>query len=395
MLQDNKIYSASYDHYCKAFYLFIVLFMLSCSENENNTKDEEDEIDAILYNKKYSNPLCLSNEQNTFVVENSYSLAERKIEYNCFLSPDSRVLFTTTMGGIACIIDVAKKNVEIDGKIYKVDCLDSGCNITISFEKTYQQQKVQVSTANNESEIVLTNDGEGGVGKGSVNKSLSLFEMPHGNYKLLLLSGGSILVNSIKISTPHKKLNLLIYGDSITETEMYYPSNLFPYSWVQLLCKSIPRTMSSAISGYTIKEIVERMKAELPFLDVKYVMITIGTNGGNTVDNLSEMIEYIQSQGMTPILNHIPCNESGTQVDVNKIIDIIRIKYGITGADFDFATSIDGFGAVLENKTMFWEDYGPEYKLFSHDYWHHPNEEGSKRMFDRIISDLPWLFNLK
>jgi len=58
---------------------------------------------------------------------------------------------------------------------------------------------------------------------------------------------------------------------------------------------------------------LERIKA-------KYVLVTIGSNGGNTEDNLSELVEYILLQGSIPILNNIPCNESGTQQEANRLI---------------------------------------------------------------------------
>src|SRR3546814_1832044 len=63
-------------------------------------------------------------------------------------------------------------------------------------------------------------------------------------------------------------------------------------------------------------------------------MVTIGTNGGNTEENLSELVEYIQSQGAIPILNNIPCNESGTQIPINAVIEKVRQKYGINGCKF-------------------------------------------------------------
>lgn len=376
---------------CK--FLTIVTLLCSCSDIEDNVN--EDNLEGVLYYwENRDDPICISSENNTLLVENNYSLAERKIEYKCKLSPDSRILITTTIRGINCILDVKNKRIEIDGEKYNAENLVSGHDITFTFEKSYQKQKVQVCSIKGTHEIVLINDGEGGVGKGKVNNSTSEYQMPHGYYKLQLLSGGNIYIESVKVTTPLKELTLLIYGDSITETEVYYPTNLFAYSWVQLLVKAIPQTLSSSLSGCTIKEIMERMKSELPFLDVKYVMITIGTNGGNTVENLSEMVEYIQSLGITPILNHIPCNESGTQVDVNRMIDKIRTKYRISGADFDLATSIGGDGKIFDSTTMFWEDYGPDYILLNHDYWHHPNEKGSYKMFEIICSDLPWLFKI-
>ena len=71
--------------------------------------------------------------------------------------------------------------------------------------------------------------------------------------------------------------------------------------------------MSSGRRG-TITMVLDYIKNELPYIDAKYVMVTIGTNGGNTEKNLTELVHYIREQGAIPILNNIPCNESGTQI---------------------------------------------------------------------------------
>ena len=385
-------------HYRAVFFASLAsFFILSCTDNHDNLSDNESQVnetanEGVLYEKLFSPSYFISKPQDGFVTEKSYSLAKRKIEYVCSFAYNTKVQFSTTKRGISCIVDVANKTLEIDGHVYNVDNLKSGSDISITFEKSYQTQIVSVNSEDDKTEILLNNDGEGGVGKGSVNTSTSQYPMPHGYYKMELLSGDGVYLKKVRVTTPAKKIYLLIYGDSITETETYYPNQLFHFSWPQLIIESIPETLTSAILGCKISDIMQRMESELPSLDVKYVMITIGTNGGNTIENMSSMIEYILSLGITPILNHIPCNESNSQLEVNKMIDEIRKKYGIFGADFDLATSLNGDGVELDKSTMFWEDYGPEYKRYSHDYWHHPNELGSKKMIERIKKDLPWIF---
>ena len=71
--------------------------------------------------------------------------------------------------------------------------------------------------------------------------------------------------------------------------------------------------MSSGRGGGTSNTLLEYIVNELPYIKAEYVMVTIGTNGGNTLDNLSQLMEYIRSRGATPILDNTPCNESGTQ----------------------------------------------------------------------------------
>lgn len=382
-------------NYSISIYTLLLLSLLSCSTNSDILSDSESHVkeanEGVLYETIFSPPFIISKPQDEFVINNLYSLAERKIEYVCSFSRNTKAKFLTTKRGVSCIVDTANKTLEIDGVVYSAENLECECDISITFEKSYQTQVVKVDSGDIITEIKLNNDGEGGVGKGAVNSSPLLYPMPHGCYKMELLSGG-LSLKKVRITTPSKQIYLIIYGDSITETESYYPNQLFPFSWPQLLIESIPGSITSAISGCKVSDIMKRIESELPYLDVKYVMITIGTNGGNTIESLSSMIEYILSLGITPILNHIPCNESSTQVEVNMIIDEVRKKYGLSGADFDIVTSINGDGVELDKSTMFWEDYGPDYKRYNHDYWHHPNEKGSRKMFERIKTDLPWLF---
>lgn len=376
--------------------LLLLFLLISCSTNIDDLPDSEshdEEVnEGVLYENIFNPPHLITKPLDGFETDCCYSLAKRKIEYICSFSKNAMVRFYTTKRGVCCIVDVENKTLEIDGSVYVVKNMKYGCDISISFEKSYQTQIVRVDSGDKITEILLNNDGEGGVGKGAVNTSPSLYPMPHGYYKMELMSGNGVYLKKVRITTPSKKLFLIAYGDSITETEAYYPNQLFSFSWPQLLIESIPNSISSAVLGCKISDIMKRMESELPHLDVKYVMITIGTNGGNTIDNLSSMIEYILSIGITPILNHIPCNESNTQLEVNGMIDYIRNKYRLFGADFDIATSVNGDGVELDKSTMFWEDYGPEYKRYSHDYWHHPNKNGSKKMFEQIKNDLPWLF---
>jgi hypothetical protein len=145
--------------------------------------------------------------------------------------------------------------------------------------------------------------------------------------------------------------------------------------------------MSSGRGGTTIKELLERIKNELPYIKANYVMVTIGTNGGNTEENLSELIEYILANGSVPILNNIPCNESGTQAKENALIEKIRHKYHIKGCRFDLATSLAHDGKEVDTSAMYFEDYNWG-KIY-----HHPNVKGSLLMFTRTLVDIHGIYD--
>lgn len=237
------------------------------------------------------------------------------------------------------------------------------------------------------SSIERTFDGEGGNGAGSINPTPTIISLLHDKHSIYLSAGDFMEVKQFTVLAGKKDVDLIAYGDSISEPEFYYPSAEFSKSWIQLMKSEIESRGGKAIisgrSSTNITQLLDRIKNELPFIRAKFVMITIGTNGGNSEANLSELIEYIFAQNSIPILNNIPCNESGTQVADNILIEKIRQKYGIEGTKFDIPTSINYDGLNVDNSTMFQEN-GTIY--------HHPNVKGAKLMQWRTKIDVPYIY---
>lgn len=183
---------------------------------------------------------------------------------------------------------------------------------------------------------------------------------------------------------------MLIYGDSISQPEGYFPTADFPESWTQMIINRLKgNAMSSGRGGGTVTMVLDYIKNELPYIEAKYVMVTIGTNGGNTEDNLTELVNYIRGQGAIPILNNIPCNESGTQIENNRLMEKVRKKLAIKGCKFDLPTSINGDGKEVNKSLMYWEDYSNSYGW---QVYHHPNEKGGKKMYERTLTDIPEIY---
>ena len=210
------------------------------------------------------------------------------------------------------------------------------------------------------------------------------------HYCFGLMSGAPFTIKSIEVDALKKSVRLLMYGASISQPEGYFPAATFHESWTQRVISALDgNAMSSGRGGCTINDVLVYIKNELPFVDAEYVMITIGTNGGNTEENLTELMNYIISQGSIPILNNIPCNESGTQVGTNAVIAAVREKMGLNGCLFDLATSLDGDGLTVDKSMMFWEDYSGSYGW---QIWHHPNSKGGEAMFLRTQTDTPEIY---
>ena len=363
---------------------------------------------AILYNQTFSpgksypelteSNLKLSqqglelNEKGKWIQLNKYySIANRLIRYHVKLGADAEMSFKSHEGDFNASIDMSSKQIQI-GKspmiFQNVDFLDSNHEYLVEIVRDNQYSGMRIIDlfTGKSTELFGNMDGQGGVGRG-VEHSGKYMGLQHDYYCFGLTKGTSAFVKQIIVESKYSELTLLIYGDSITEPEGYFPSKDFPDSWTQLIINRVQgKAMSSGRGGTTIQQVLERIKNELPFVKAKYVMVTIGTNGGNTEDNLSELMTYIKSQGAIPILNNIPANESNTHIDANVLIEKVRQKFNIKGAKFDVATSANFDGKAVEQSTMYFEDYDWG-KIY-----HHPNVKGSKLMFLRTLIDVPEIY---
>jgi len=320
-----------------------------------------------------------------------YSLAARTIRYHARFSADSKAVFQSDQGDFKAYIDMVEKSISMETnpiKEMKVPFLDAEHEYIIEIEHNYQSAKLRIIDlyTGDEAEIFATNDGTGGSGRGAIGKGFHV-GLQHDYYCFGLASGNEILIKQITVLSHHSDLTLLMYGDSITEPEGYFPTADFPKAWTQLIINDVKgKAMASGRGGTTVNEILVRIKNELPYVKAKYVMVTIGTNTGNTEENLSELIEYIQKQGSIPILNNIPANERGTHVPFNMLIEKVRQKYGIKGCKFDLATTINFDGKEVDKSTMYYED------LDWGQIYHHPNVKGSRLMYLRTLLDVPEIY---
>ena len=322
-----------------------------------------------------------------------YSLGERMFRYHVKFADNAKAIFQSNTGDFKFNIDVSNNTIAIETSPIiskKVDFINSKDEFLVEIYHKYQSVKVRIVNVftGEAEEINALNDGPGGHGIGVINSGF-MVGMQHDYYCFGLTQGDYLLIRQITVLSLKNNLTLLMYGDSITEPESYFPANVFSKSWTQLIMQNARgESISSGRGGCTIIEVLLRIKNELPFLKTKYVLVTIGTNGGNTFENLCELIEFIISQNSIPILNNIPCNESRTQIENNKLIEKVRQKYNINGIRFDLATALDHDGLIVDQSTMFYEDYTGSWGQI----YHHPNVFGSTRMYIRAQIDAPEIF---
>ncbi|MDR1156565.1 MAG: alpha/beta hydrolase, partial [Bacteroidales bacterium] len=251
--------------------------------------------------------LHITGTADVVKLDKFYALAERMVQYRVRLSADARAVFRSSDNGFAAYVDVPNRRVSIATNPVTeetVDFLQGGREYTVEIYHIYQQAKVRIVDvlSGAEAEIIAVNDGSGGVGAGMVNQGFEV-GMQYDHYCFGLAAGTSMLVKQIAVYALKGKVKLLLYGDSITQPEAYFPTAGFPQAWTQCIIGRLNgNAMSSGRGGGTIATVLEYIKNELPYIRAQYVMVTIGTNGGNTEANLGELVEYIRAQGAIPIL---------------------------------------------------------------------------------------------
>lgn len=338
--------------------------------------------------------LIITGTGNTVKLDKFYAVAERKVEYRIRLSADAKAVFHSSERDFNAYIDIPNKKITIATHPVTektVGFLQEDRDYIVEVYHIYQEAKLRITDAQTgqTAEITAVNDGQGGAGKGVLQPGFGV-GMQWDYYCFGLAGGTSMLVKRITVYALKKKVKLLMYGDSITQPEGYFPTKDFPLAWTQQVIGRLKgNAMSSGRGGAQIDMVMNYIKNELPYIDAEYVMITIGTNGGNTEAKLKQLVNYIKSRGAIPLLNNIPANESGTQVSENNLIAKVRNDLNIKGCRFDLPTSLAGDGKAVDQSTMYWEDYSGSYGW---QIYHHPNESGGDKMFQQTLIDLPDLY---
>ena len=365
----------------------------------------------VLYRKKFNSTVIypeytnataenftdnglLINSSTPIQLQKYYSLHTRTLRLLCKFS-DSTVAKIASNDGYSYItIDGTAATITMHATTpitKNLSFYNSSHLYLIEITRNYEKNICTITDLNtsNSETIKHIENGTGGTGQGSVGVGESAGAW-HDYYQFSVTSG-SFYIKELSISPLYGKVKTLIYGDSVTEL-LYYPQADYMKCWTQqFISACVDRVMVSPRSGTSIGQILMRIPNELPYIDAEYVMITIGTNSGVSLESFSQLVEYIFKCGATPVLNHIPCNINGggvsNHVEINAMIDQIREKYGIHGVDFDIATSVNLDGQTVDTTKMYWEDYSQP----TGSVYHHPNVKGSTAMVQQIKIDMPEL----
>lgn len=330
-----------------------------------------------------------------------YAACDRTVQYICKFSSDCVAYFETVLFNdysvwSTIVVNVSSKKFGLSTKtLQKCSFLNNSDEFMVSVTNCYQRLIVEITDlyTGKTAKAEYLNSYTGGGGSGGVEYEIAnALPSIRDYYAFEKYSGTSFKISKIIVTCA--KCDLLICGDSITQAHDYWPSSMYYEHWTQrIIQKTNGRAMVSARGGATIIQLQEWIENELPIIKPKYCMITIGSNGSNTKERLVNLVQYIKSQGVIPILNHIPCyNKNNTDTNgfiaINAVIDEVRSEESINGADMDIATSSAHDGQAVDTSTM-WMD---EYTNPSQTIYIHPNEKGSLLMFNRVLVDTPEIF---
>src|ERR1035437_3800334 len=333
---------------------------------------------------------------NLVSINRQYNLNYRTARYEVIFGANSRILFMTTYlantFGNLCTI------MEVDCSTNKLRIYNAATTLTvlptmisellIPFTLVSGRKYVVEQTWNNNTNslnIIDTVTGLSSILSDSTGLSCRQYDF----YALCLYSGSSVTISKVTIRAYSAGCKLAIYGDSITD-ELYLPD--YTKGYASLKINAIGGSgCRSGRGGGSITDLMLRIVNELPYILPKYCMVMIGTNGGNTVSNLTLLVNYIKSLGVIPILNNVPSHlllvgSTWTEVAINENADIatVRTNIGIAGCLMDLATTINNAGLVTD-QTLYYN--------YADNQFIHPTSAGMLAMSLRASIDCPDIFN--
>ncbi len=194
-----------------------------------------------------------------------------------------------------------------------------------------------------------------------------------------MISGSSVTVTGMEITVP--RLNLVIRGDSNTEGVVITTAT---NRWADMVISALPAGKKGSVAGRyggRITGLTEASNNESLIMLPDYEMITIGTNGGNTVSNITAYCQGLLNAGVQPILNTVVCRDNGAHTAINTDILTVVSALNLPCVRFDIATALNNDLAQGYNPAIYDAD------------GIHLNAAGQTALFNRVKADVPFLFD--
>lgn len=236
--------------------------------------------------------------------------------------------------------------------------------------------KLEIGRKNRDFYARLTNNCTGKVEEiviGDESEGALAYKYPvgwlHDYVAFSQISGNSATWNRVYAYLP--KRDIVFLGDSITEGY----GVAWKKAWVTLVADEIghDKVLNMGSSGDKIFQCQSIVNTVLAKLKPKIVVVTIGTNGGNTDANVKSLYDSIIAINSYPIFNYI--YRGSNSENANSCIEKLKID----GARFDYETSTDYDLAKTKNNAYYQND------------GLHLNELGNQAIAQRFLKDCSWI----
>jgi lysophospholipase L1-like esterase len=174
------------------------------------------------------------------------------------------------------------------------------------------------------------------------------------------------------------KPRCIFYGNSITEGYLLASADVYSYRALAALNNV---GYISAQSGGKSIDVIERLNFEIDIFKPKYIHILIGTNDtvqATWISNMETIHALLLSKGIIPLIGCIPANTSNTSQVTTWNAELLTKPYRFVR--YDLATTVNNEGQTIDSS------------LFNADGVH-PNAAGGLAMYNRMVLDVPELFN--
>lgn len=222
-------------------------------------------------------------------------------------------------------------------------------------------------------------------------------------HTFVLLEGDAIKISSLSVSMLNNP-NVVYVGDSIIEgvgmysTDNNTPENLYN-RYAELSRIKAKKSIISAAGGDNIDTIIKKFDTEYNIIKPKNMFMSIGTNGGisvNTESKFKLVIDKCVAINCTPIINMITAGKKGAYIDINRMILSLaedptyknKFKY----CRLDLATSVDNYPWVDDDHPTTDSEYTTRVDKSKMVDGTHPNYEGSIACYNRTFIDVPGIY---
>ena len=200
--------------------------------------------------------------------------------------------------------------------------------------------------------------------EGYGGKAGTLYDLP--TFSVL---SGSVAFSRVACAVPSDPFALFI-GDSITQGLRV----TYNECWAKMAADYFGNSVTMGRGGGTINHVISALEDVASKVRPKYVVVTIGTNGGNSKAKLDKVVSLIKSMGAVPIVNCVSQLAGGVSYINDDILDLPCMH-----ARFDIATSVSNNLSNGQNESLFDDDLV------------HPNADGHKAMYDAFVAEAGWV----